>query len=446
MVRRLRQSIVILGLVGALSVLRPASYARAGLASATQTGEVTKMTETQILKGAEARIERYRKANAVIRVLDRKGKPVRGARIRVAQSRHAFLFGCNVFPVLGYRDPKMEATYEREFTALFNYATLGFYWGSYEREPGRTRAAHLRKQAEWCRDHGVVTKGHPLVWHEVYPSWGPSDPDETRARLRGRVTEIVSSFAGLVDRWDVVNEATVSAEVDNGVGHWAKRDGAAAMVGEALEWARAAGPQAFLLYNDYKLDADYEQLAADLLKAGRPVDAFGIQSHMHGGEWPITRVWEVCDTYARFGKPLHFTETTVLSGEHGYERPRPWPTTPEGEAGQAEYVEKLYTVLFSHPAVEAVTWWDLMDGSWQGAPAGLVRADLTPKPAYRRLLALIKGKWWTRADLASGADGQASFRGYLGHYRITVTTRAGTRKQEMDLVRGRRNVLTVTMK
>ena len=75
-------------------------------------------------------------------------------------------------------------------------------------------------------------------------------------------------------------------------------------------------------------------------------------------------------------------------------------------------------MLFSHPAVEAITWWDFADlGSWQGAPAGLVRKDMTPKPAYEALTRLIKGKWWTgEAKLTTDAAGKVRFRGYLGAY------------------------------
>ena len=97
-------------------------------------------------------------------------------------------------------------------------------------------------------------------------------------------------------------------------------------------------------------------------------------------------------------KPLHFTEATILSGELGYElkKSRPgfdWKSTSEGERRKAADVERFYTVLFSHPAVEAITWWDAGDqGAWQGAPAGLLRADMSPKPAYDVLLGLVKGK------------------------------------------------------
>lgn len=81
---------------------------------------------------------------------------------------------------------------------------------------------------------------------------------------------------------------------------------------------------------------------------------------------------------------------------------------------------RFYTVLFSHPAVEAITWWDFSDqGAWQGAPAGFVREDMSPKPAYQALLKLIKDKWWTRTEVEIGSQGEARFRGFYGDYRAT---------------------------
>jgi hypothetical protein len=73
--------------------------------------------------------------------------------------------------------------------------------------------------------------------------------------------------------------------------------------------------------------------------------------------------------------------------------------------------------------VQAITWWDFQDAGWMGAPGGLLRADLTPKPAYDRLLDLVKRQWWTRVELATDAQGAASFRGFLGRYRVTVEGR-----------------------
>ena len=163
---------------------------------------------------------------------------------------------------------------------------------------------------------------------------------------------------------------------------------------------------------------------------GKPLyDVIGIQSHMHGGRWPTQKTWDVCERFAKFGKPLHFTETTFVSGEQGWElrkaRQDPnfrWVSTDQGERRQARDVAEFYRILFSHPAVEAITWWDFTDqNAWQAAPAGLLRDDMTPKPAYDELKRLIKGQWWTKTQATVGSEGQARFRGFFGQYEVTAS-------------------------
>jgi GH35 family endo-1,4-beta-xylanase len=291
----------------------------------------------------------------------------------------------------------------------------------------------LHAMAAWCAAQPIPAKGHPLIWHEVYPAWGHDLPDnEVIARQEARVHELVSRFRGEVDIWDVVNEATVSHRFDNAIGRWIAERGAADCVERALRWAREASPDATLLYNDFNLSPDFESLVADLLDRGAPVDVIGIQSHMHRATWPLERAWQVCETYARFGLPLHFTELTVLSGrpkapddDDWHYRHTDWDSTPEGEAAQAEYGEALYTLLYSHPAVEAITWWDFPDGCWQGAPSGLVRADMTPKPLYERLLNKVRGEWSTDLQAASDLTGTLRARCTFGRYRVESTSPGG---------------------
>jgi hypothetical protein len=132
----------------------------------------------------------------------------------------------------------------------------------------------------------------------------------------------------------------------------------------------------------------------------------------------------MCERFAKFGKPLHFTETTVVSGP---KKDSAWVTTPEGEERQAKQVAEFYTVLFSHPAVQAITWWDFTDqDAWQAAPAGLVRNDMSPKPAYEQLRNLIKDKWWTKAEPTTGSNGEVSLQGFLGQYEVAA--QSGTRQ------------------
>ncbi len=307
--------------------------------------------------------------------------------------------------------------------------------------------------AQWCAQHQIAAKGHPLVWHEVFPQWGHGTPDdEVLARLQQRVTDIVAAFQGQVDIWDGVNEATVSHRFDNAIGRWVARQGAVECVAQALRWAREANSSATLLYNDFNVSEDMERLIAALLDQGAPVDVIGIQSHMHKGVWPLERVWQVCETYARFGLPLHWTELTILSGRlkaaddnDWHTRQPDWSSTPQDEQAQSEYGAKLYTLLFSHPAVEAVTWWDFSDHrSWQGAPAGLLRADMTPKPLYERLYHLVREEWSTDVRATSDENGLVHLCGFLGQYRVEAAPDLSG-EFELDRTSGRKMVVELRL-
>jgi len=395
-----------------------------------------------VMERANARIEQHRKADATITVLDRHGRPVSEAKVRIEQTRHKFLFGCNIFMWGRMTDPDDEQTYRNRFTALFNYATLPFYWPSYEPQRGHPDHDRTSAVATWCREKEIATKGHPLAWNIADPRWLPDSDDEIRELQLARIDDCVTRFRGLIDRWDVVNEAThfdresVLHDAPKMTRMW-KNTGQVDFVQACFQHARRANPQATLLINDYRTDTAYERLIEKLVHDGGKAiyDVIGIQSHMHREVWGDDKLWDVCERFSRFGVPLHFTELTILSGTPGWELAGPagsWPTTEEGEALQADAVERVYTMIFSHPAVEAITWWDFADrGAWQRAPAGFLRRDLSRKPAYGRLASLIKDKWRTRTTATTNAAGQARFRGFLGEYHVMV--QAGDQSVEKRL-------------
>ncbi len=386
----------------------------------------------------QARIRKYRMGLLTVRVVGPNGRPLPNAQLQITQTRHAFLFGCNVF---GY-DPAdtslSQLAYQKEFAALFNYATLPFYWGAFEQTPGKPDYARLQATADWCIAHQITPKGHPLVWHEVWPSWAPKTPDAAIPLLHARIADLVPHYKDTLHYWDVLNEANGAAgqTPPNGESEWIKRDGPAPVVETALGWARAAGEgqTETFLYNDYDTGSSNLALLTQLQQDGKLPDAIGLQSHMHGGVWPLTKVWTVCQNFSQFGKPIHFTETTVLSGptrvvDFSAPPPTDWQTDPADEAAQADYVTQFYTALFSHPSVRAITWWDFSDkNAWVNAPAGLLRRDMTPKPAYTRLLNLIHRTWWTDTAGTTDPHGLLSKRVFYGQYTLTARAQ-GTRRQ-----------------
>jgi len=375
-------------------------------------------------------------ADVVVEVLDAAGQPVEDADVRVEQQSHAFLFGCNLYMWGKCPSEELEQAYRLRFADLFNFATLGFYWGSYERQRGEPRDDQ-RRAAEWCRRHRIHTKGHPLAWTLVEPEWLPNDPQEVVKLQLGRIRREVTEYKGLIDCWDVVNEPSYfdrdqTREDSPRLTRAWERVGNIEFIRRCLATAREANPKATLLVNDYCHTRTFARVLDRLRVDGaRPFDAIGLQSHMHREPWSNEKTWEVCQRFARFDVPLHFTEVTILSGREGWEAPEDepaWPSTPRGERRQAEQVERFYTMLFSHPAVEAITWWDLSDrGAWKDAPAGLLRADMSPKPAYEVLQRLIQQTWHTRATRRTDAAGRVRLRGFLGDYSVAVETADGTR-------------------
>ena len=43
------------------------------------------------------------------------------------------------------------------------------------------RMSRVEAMARWCKERGIVTKGHPLIWHEVWPRWAPSEAPSAAA-------------------------------------------------------------------------------------------------------------------------------------------------------------------------------------------------------------------------------------------------------------------------
>ncbi|MFG2039671.1 endo-1,4-beta-xylanase [Dactylosporangium sp. NPDC048998] len=394
----------------------------------------------------------HRTGEVALTLLGPDDRPLADRAVTVAQTRHAFAFGNIGFDFVDLVGGPTPEGVDGDFgdapggldldrlgelwLNLFNTATLPFYWGGYEPRRGRPDAERLTRTARWFAERGVTVKGHPLVWHTVQPPWllelaRTEGLDEVERLQRARIRDLAGGFAGLVDTWDAINEAVIMpvfANGDNAVTRLARARGRIHMVRMAFEEARAANPAATLVLNDFDLSSAYECLIEGVLEAGVRIDAIGLQTHMHQGYRGEEYTRDVLDRFARYGLPLHLTETTLVSGHlmppeiedlNDYQIPE-WPSTPEGEARQADDVARHYRTLFAHPAVQAVNYWGLTDqGAWLGAPAGLVRSDGTRKPSYDALEGLIKGEWWLPpTGMRTGPDGTLTVRGFHGDYTV----------------------------
>ena len=370
------------------------------------------LTDDTWRDAAQQRIERYRKGQLRISIVDGDGNPIPGAVIHVAQQRHGFRFGTALADGPLFANSADGDKYRSAVMRLFNYAVLenALKWdfGSF------TTADRM---LAWCASNNLPVRGHNLLW----PSYQylPASVRNLRgAALRSAIEAHIKDYStrtiGRVALWDVINEAYTNTEVIKEAGH--------DLLWQSYLWAREINPDIDLVYNDYDLSnvkggaSDTHRngtlaIIKEMLDNGAPVTMLGDQSHMNPPLTPISRVLEVWDQLSQFGLPLEITEFDVTLG--GIRE----------EAVQGKYFDDFLTAAFSHPNVRSFLMWGFWDGShWLASQgAGIYRLDWSSRPMADVYERLVLNDWWTRADAISGDDGTAEIRAFLGTHQITVT-------------------------
>lgn len=160
--------------------------------------------------------------------------------------------------------------------------------------------------------------GHVLVWHNQLPEWlvpFQYTDRELRRLPQEHVRTVAGRYAGVVDTWDVVNEAVAD---DGGLREtpWLRAFGEE-YLDSAFEWAHQSTPEADLSYNDYgadgindKSDEIYE-LVSGMLDRGVPIDGVGLQMHALHDPVDPDSVAENIERFKDLGLEVEITEMDV---------------------------------------------------------------------------------------------------------------------------------------
>ena len=423
-------------------------------------------------------IETHRKGDGKVHIIDKNGSPVAGAKIKLSQKSHEFRFGANIFMLDELETPEKNEIYKKCFADVFNMATLPFYWDALEPERGKPRYEKdcpkvYRRPApdlciEFCKEHGIEPREHALAYDHFFPTWlYDAEIDEIKRELERRYSEIAERYADKIPTIEVTNE------MKHAKGRTKFYDDP-----DFVEWcfrlAEKYFPNNQLGINESRRfawcdncrtsDTYYAYTEAAILKGAR-IDAIGMQYHLFNKleeEYAKTRqmlnprlLYAHMDMYSRLGKPLQITEITIPS----------YSWDPDDEELQAEMLEKLYSVWFSHPNVEQIIYWNLVDGYahlWDPDPekirasqgnmslgenyyyGGLLRFDMSPKPAYLKLKELLQEKWHTEAEAVTDSEGRTEFRGFFGKYDVEIN---GVKTAaEIDLSKKSANEFVISLK
>jgi len=407
-------------------------------------------------------IELYRKGYGKITVKNSNGEVVPGAKISLTQKDHEFKFGANIFMLDEFETEEKNKAYRELFRSTFNMATLPFYWNATEPEKGKTRYAKDSEKMyrrppidlcmEYCEENGIEPREHGLAYMGFFPKWLKyANEFEAKCALENRYKEISERYGHRIPTIEVTNEMEWP---------WASAKASFYNSPDFIEWCFKTAEKYFpcntLCINERGIlaweekarvtDKYFAYIEAAMSKGAR-IDAIGAQFHSYFKpeeevaksrvRYDVAAMYRHLDMYGSLGKPIHLTEVSLPS--YTYDE--------EDEAIQAELLEKLYSIWFSHPAVEQIVYWNLVDGYAHKAQigdmsageniykAGLVRFDMTPKPAFHKLNELIRKKWHTETETETAEDGIARFRGFYGNYKAVVTLNGETKEADLRLMK-----------
>ena len=384
-------------------------------------------------KAAAERIREYRMEDLKVRVIDRYGHPVAGAKVHVRQKSHAYGFGMAVsasamtpVPRKGRDAAKRTANGERyreAFLDLFNKATIEnrLKWKYY-----RVPDPELEALLDWFGTNGISVRGHCMVW----PAWRRL-PDRMKAKyedrqeeFRGVIDDHVREMANLYPKafceWDVANELYAVHQFVDFYGR--------EVVAEWFRVAKEASPAYTCWINDYAILAGEDQSHQDgyyewidyLVKQGAPLEGIGMQGHFRLPT-PPEELLRRLDRFATFGLPIQITEYTLEDDD---------PLL------QARYTRDFMTVVFSHPKTVGIVAWCMWEGSSYSKAASFFDLDWNKKAAAKAWEHTVETCWHTDETVKTGKDGTATVRGFLGEYEIDVSHARRRRTLSFRLEKG----------
>ena len=283
------------------------------------------------------------------------------------------------------------------FELYWNYviAENAGKWGSVEGTRDEFNWTGLDASYELAQDNGLGYNFHVLTWGAQQPGWiSDLEPAEQREEIREWMEAVNERYPDM-DVVQVSNEVLRTHNPPDGqAGRADYKDafGGDGTTGydwviEVFRMAREVfGDDKRLMLNDYGIlgstqaAIEYRGIIEDLQAEGL-IDVIGVQGHAFSTRSgaPIT---QVLDYLGATGLPIQVTEFDV----DGNPNDSDFVTEAQSDANQLRDMQRIFPLLWEHPAVEGVTFWGWRPGLWRNdQEAYLVRSNGQPRPALQWL-------------------------------------------------------------
>jgi len=424
------------------------------------------------LKKAQQDIEKYRKGDATLQIVDENGEPVEHADVEISQTSHDFLFGADLV------DRTDEAELMKE--AGINDVLLAFNWWSTEQPLGTYRqAGHLSIESlSALKSLGMRIGAWELFCFEpsrmIYaPYFWEFSFEDLRAKVYEHVYKVVSLYADYVDYWIVA--INPQWEQDS-LGFTLQQIIDLIRIG--LKAVRDADPKSkTLLFADdpdsyltaLQFQGPDDEFTMDLYSFvmrvnGDGVDNVGVATWLPFGSFfegcpeptllyhfrDLASISWLLDWYGTLNVPMHITGFTAPSNwtsPLGY-----WHNMSWNEELKSQWVERVYTIAFAKPHIREMTYFfDDVPTCTDKIVTNTALFDrdaagnFIPRQSYYTLKRLITEQWMTRLHLRTDDNGQLRFRGFAGDYNITVSAKDFTRNFTIHVDEQTSNTYTINL-
>jgi GH35 family endo-1,4-beta-xylanase len=393
---------------------------------------------------ADAMIDKYRKGDCRVTVVNGANAPVVGATVSAQMTEHAFIWGTMISegamlssdPAIrdGYRAQILSGAWNAIYTE--NACKQGMWEVAAYPHTDKQGAIDCFAVAKAARKWREV-RGHVLnypvdfTWHFPAAVW-PADYAGRRSYWRN--THIPDKTATLINDisiWELSNEVNDSIYSSVEGVKYKNPD----YLSDCLHAAQAQGGRP-LYINDYRDQYTLLEHAAYLEANGVPIAAVGIQGHVSGSF-----------TYESVAG--YFTLLQSLTGNVIV----PWDfmvTELDYQSVTAEQAGLNETAFvkacFANPQCRGMNNWGTCDnlGWLAGGQSGYFTSPTgTAKPRMESFNALVHGTWKTNSSGATNGSGYHQFRGTFGAYDLTVTSGATTVTRSFELHPGMKEIVIV---
>lgn len=293
-------------------------------------------------------------------------------------------------------------------------------WGSVEGTRDQYNWSNLDQAYNYAKQHGFPFRFHTLIWGGQQPSWISSSSLslEEKAEEIEEWIRLVGERYPYIDMVDVVNEPLPNHQQPDGRnGHADYKDALGGNGDTGWDWviwsfekARQYLPNAELHINDYGIINDNNATTIylriiNVLNDRGLIDGIGVQGHRFEFERADTTTLKNNLTrLAATGLPVYITEFDLGNyNDSG---------TPN-DALQLQLYQKIFPVLWNHPAIQGITLWGYVQNSMWQQTCYLIRSDGSERPAMEWLRSFmtlpgiyrshLSGNWndvntWERYD------------------------------------------------